>query len=281
MILVLDACTVSYLYNVFQDDSLIKLLKKCFLEVYICSEVITEVNDNKFSYLTLYESKEQVIQLLSDINLNQFLSEHDKSKSECKPLIRKFSAAKGLVLRELDGEFHCALLSLYLSRWGEDKLYENLNAILFATDDYGATKLYSQLVATNQIGIIIDSIDIVVILHLKELLTKATLIRYIEGLINLNNRDIKVLKSKIEVAKELEKGNTKHQLALSTLMEYLINAEMQSLKDCLYHNSFKSLLKKYENIKTAIKELETETPRFDYLKERRAEIIEDLVWNIS
>jgi hypothetical protein len=281
MVLVLDACTISYLVNVFQDDSLIKHTKKAFTQVYVCSEVINEVNNNKFSYLDLYDSKEHVLQLLADINLRELLSDHDRNKSECKPLIRKFSAAKGLALREMDGEFHCALLSLYLSRWGQEDFNEQINSVLFATDDEGAKELYSQLVAHNQVGVIVDSVDIVVILHLKALITKSTLIRYIEGLINLHRRGIGILKGKIEAVKKLERGNAKHELALTSLMELLTNAEIDELKDSLYNHSYKTLFKKYDSIKTGIKELELGTQRFNYLKERRIEVIDDLIWKIS
>ena len=280
MILILDACTILNLVNVYQDDRLLKLLRNCFKEIYIASEVIAEVDDNKSAYSHLYESPDTLKQLFTELKLREYLSDLDKDKIECFKFAKNFAKIKHLEFREADGEFHSTLLSLYLSRWGKTSFVENNNKILFATDDEGAKELYQNMFYTNQIGAIIDSIDIVCILYLKSLLSKALALSCIEGIIALYNSELDSVIKEIEIVRKKESNSAKNQINLTTLMEYVRAIQVAEVERISLTNNYKKLYDDHPALKSSVKNFTKNTlgPKFQYLKIRHDEIRNDLLW---
>lgn len=281
MIIVLDACTISNLLHIVQDGSLIKLLNKSFTKVCVTREVITEVNDNKFVYLPYYDnSRETINQVIADLKLNDYISELDKDKHECAPFIRRFAINMGATIKEDAGEFQSALLSLYLSRWGENCFMENNNRILFATDDYRANQLYKNLFSTNQIGVIIDSVDILSIFYLKGLLTKKKLLKNIDALIQLYWSPLNRLRQTISKIKVKEvKGNA--QSCLTNLMDMSLDYQIEKVFDTLHDGGYRSLYNTFPKLKEAVKNLadigiERKTA---YLRERYKIVSNSLLWD--
>ena len=169
MILVLDACSISNMINVFQDDSLLIEIRKCFKEVYITPEVIQEVINNKADYIEFYKNRWiEMNELYHRLDFNNYVYKDDHGKKDCVHFITKFADLKSLPFKKTSGEYYSSLLSLYISRLGLTEFAENANKILFVTDDAKAEKSYKALFSTNQIGNIIDSVDILLILYLRD-----------------------------------------------------------------------------------------------------------------
>jgi hypothetical protein len=281
MILVLDACTISNLLHIVQDDSLIKLLNRAFSKVYITKEVIKEVDNNKFMYLPYYNnSRETINQLISDLKLNAYISDCDKDKYECTPFIKKFAIAINESFKDDEGELQSALLSLYLSRWGDISFMENNNKILFATDDDKANRLYIKLFSTNQIGHIIDSVDLLSIFYLKGLITKKDLIKNVDAIIQLYWFPLNRLKQVIVNMKNKDlKGNT--QSYLTSLMEFCIDYQIEKIFDTLHDNGYKKIYSSIPQLKEAIKNLNEANGvrKVAYLKERHKIVSNNLIWD--
>lgn len=281
MFLVLDACTISNLIHIVQDDSLFRLLKKSFSCIYITTEVIAEVEKNKFANLSYYDnSRESVNQLITDIRLNDYISNLDKDKYDCVSFLRKFARFENRQLKEQDGEFYCALLALYLSRWGIENLMEYNNKILFATDDSRAEQLYLKLFSTNQIGSIIDSIDLLSIFYLKGFFSKKELLNKINSIIEIYWSQLHDTKSLISEIKET-RLSTRHQLCLTSLMEMVLNYEFDKISDSFHENGFKNLYQDFPKLKVLLKELvETRSERkLSYLRGRHKELSNDQLWS--
>jgi hypothetical protein len=283
MILVLDACTISNLLNAYQNDSLIRQLHKCFSEIYIAKEVISEVEANKFAYLHLYESRQEIRELISQVKLSEYISSLDTDKHECLSFTRRFASKKGLQFNESDGEFQSSLLSLYLSRWGKDEVFENNNKILLATDDARAELQYQKLFSSNQIGAIIDSVDLIVIFHIRGLLTKPQLLSYVDSIRNLYNSGLNELRKELVTVKKRESGSSKNQLLLSNLIELLSDNKLTDLQQTVSEGEYKKIYKHHGKLKENIKNVSrfNMEKKLRYLNERRSEIIDDLIWGIK
>ena len=283
MILVLDACSISNLINVFQDDSLLLEIRKTFKQVYITREVIKEVNDNKADFIEFYRGRwDDLEELYSKLALTDFVYEDDKGKKECVSFLTKFSEAKKMSFNKSDGEYYSSLLSLYISRLGEVNFGENTNKILFVTDDARAEKLYNELFAVNQIGNIIDSIDIVVILYLKNKIAKSRVIQYIEGLFSLYNRDLNKLRFILNGIDVKNKSNLKQRLITEELRQLLYDGNIAELISSLGNPRFRKYLSDNKKVKMNIEKLSGSTyqKKIPSLKSRKGEIINDLVWKV-
>lgn len=281
MILILDACTISNLIHVFQDDTLFKSLPRAFPKIYVCKEVIKEVQDTKEDYRDYYSGKWDTLEsLYSSITLQNYMTPEDDDKLECQPILLKYFLHENLPHKH-NGEFYSSLLSLYISRLGVKAFSENTNQILFATDDAKADLVYRKFFHCNQIGSIISSIDLVIIMYLKNILTKKKVLSYIEGLYPLYSRDINSFKSMIKriLKKEKEPGFV---LGLNTIDEYLSNGDFKDLLATLESASFRKLYRKHYSIKEKIKSINIYSFRdkFDFLKMKHNEFKNELVWKV-
>ncbi|HTE23651.1 hypothetical protein [Flavitalea sp.] len=281
MILVLDACTISNLLHIVQDNSLIKLLDKSFENVFITKEVIAEFGSSKFVYLSYYDnSRETLNQLISDLHLSDYVSELDSIKYECIPFVRNFAIVSGQTLKESDGEFQSALLSLYLSRWGENDFMENSNRVLFATDDGRANTFFIELFLSNQIGTIIDSIDILCIFYLKGLITKKHLLKNVDAILGLYSSPLNELKQTISRIKERDiKGI--FQSYLTNLLDMLYENQLESVFDTLHEGGYKKMYADFPKLKDLIRKLSVNgiNGKAAYVKSRYDFISNNLLWD--
>jgi hypothetical protein len=283
MILVLDACSISNLINVFQDTSLLAEIRKCFKRVYITREVIKEVNDNKHAYLELYKNRwNDIDELYDKLCLSDNIHEDDADKSQCISFLTKFSHAKKLDFKTGDGEYYSSLLALYISRWGIADFAENTNKVMFVTDDARAEVAYNTLFATNQIGSIIDSIDILVILYLKSKITKKRVLQYIEGLFGLYNKELNQLRFILNGIDIKEKNNLKQRLITENLRQLLYDGNIPGLLNSLGEARFREYFSDHKKVKEVINKLSpiTYQKKIPSLKERKNEVMNDLIWKI-
>lgn len=159
---VLDACSIINLIHIDEDDILIKRLK--YLNIIICERVFKEVKSNAYKRLTIdqtisKEDKKNYIKII-DQKINIF---------------RKYQVFDNVIINDLgndfidqvkelskysknNGELYSSALSLYKSRLESTKLF-------FHTDDFPAKDEFSSFFATQQIGHIEDTSDLLLLLY--------------------------------------------------------------------------------------------------------------------
>lgn len=282
MILVLDACTISNLIHAFQDTSLIKELRKCFSEIYISQEVLKEVQDNKKQYLSHYKNNWDILeQLYIDIRLYDYLHVKDKNKVECEELVRAFILSRGAIYK-LNGEYYSSLLALYVSRDGITELNQNIRTILLATDDLKAEATYQDLFKSNQIGSIINSIDIITILYLKDCITRSRAIQYIDSVYMLYSSTLNQLRIEIQDIKKNVRLDSQSQIVFSMLLELINDGKNDKIEDYTSIPKHKKIIDKHKKIKEYLREIPNnyDSNVLSRLKERRKDFKTGLIWKL-
>ncbi|MFL1684401.1 hypothetical protein [Coprobacter secundus] len=148
--IVLDTCTILNLLRIDEDDEFLykKLIK---LNINICQKVFEEANKN---INTKHFSNSQKKYISSHIPYfgTYILTCDERFESEYKAKIKQFCNYK-----KENGEFYSALISLYLCRDKNCRLY-------FYTDDHPAKNIFDSYFSYQQIGVIGDTIDLLVFL---------------------------------------------------------------------------------------------------------------------
>lgn len=279
MFLILDACTISNLINVFHDTSILSLVRKTFGEVYITQEVFDEVYKNLTKLKFLYnENWDELNETYKECKLHEIISGLDKDKKECNSFFIKYCLGKQLTFKE-NGEYFSTLLCFYLSRMGEIDFCENINNILFVTDDAKAETLYQDFYSRNQIGIIIDSIDIIIILYLKNVITKFKAISYIEGLFNIYRVNFISVKLEIERIRKKE-TDVRFQSLITKLIEIISSPNLEEANIIFQDENLQKLFNRHKKLKHKVKSLKdgNNTVQLNYIRERFFELKNDLIW---
>ena len=160
---ILDACTFINILNIDDNQFLLKKLDK--ININICETVFKEVQINGKIKIEKTEFKDKLSKLTA-------LRERDENISSLRKYIitnRKietdiddidfFKKIKLLVNYSKDnGEFFSTALGFYLSRYCEMKIF-------FHTDDVPAREKFQEYFLYHQIGIIEDSIDLLILLY--------------------------------------------------------------------------------------------------------------------
>lgn len=148
--IVLDTCTILNLLRIDDDEFLYKKLMK--LEINICQSVFEEANRN-VKTKTFSDSQKKYISSHTP-QLVPFIVRCDEQfEKEYKACIQEFCDYK-----KWNGEFYSTLISLYLCRQKHCRLY-------FYTDDYPAKRVFDSFFNYQQIGVIGDTIDLLVFLY--------------------------------------------------------------------------------------------------------------------
>jgi len=222
---VLDACAVINLLQAFDDDSYFGLIESEFTRVFIAQEkVIEEIHRNKYDNLLTPASKEDERSLqLRRQEIDDIISRRvrnyvfPKDTVECQNFLSKATG-----YRKKNGEFYSVALSLYLSRMdGVEKICEQLLDVHFVTDDLGVSNDFGTFFRVNQIGNLIDSIDIMTILYLRGRITKADLENFCFTLKSLYSRTHAELIKRIKLAQNVEK-DTRISSLLTSIVDYLV-----------------------------------------------------------
>lgn len=148
--IVLDTCTILNLLRIDDDEFLYKKLMA--LNINICKTVYDEIyknvrtktfSDDQKKYISAH-----VPYLASKIEKCELQFEEDYKKD-----IQKFCNYK-----KENGEFYSTLISLYICRKEKCRLY-------FYTDDYPAKNTFESFFNYQQIGVIGDTIDLLIFLY--------------------------------------------------------------------------------------------------------------------
>ena len=148
--IVLDTCTILNLLRIDEDEFLYKKLIK--LEINICQSVFDEANRNVRTK-TFSENQRKYISSHTPQLVPFIIRCDEQFEKEYKACIQEFCAYK-----KENGEFYSMLISLYLCRQKHCRLY-------FYTDDYPAKCVFDSFFNYQQIGVIGDTIDLLVFLY--------------------------------------------------------------------------------------------------------------------
>jgi hypothetical protein len=180
-----------------------------------------------------------------------------------------------------NGEYYSASLALYLSRVGAENFYENLLSIVFVTDDAPAEQDLKEFFQINQIGTIINSIDLMTVFYLKERITQNELIGYCKALKDLYAKELSFIKNEVESLKKSEK-NIKIQMALSQILFFLEDGKYDELKKLGGQKSFKKIWQSNKRLKRLINDIDTNKLRrkIRSIDERIRQIKNESIWKV-
>ena len=155
-IFVFDACTVINILRIDTENVLYEYLKS--LDIHISSLVYKEIKKNIFKKNIDKESSERISTILPLIPSNFKVHNDDDTINVIGRNF--FNKIKEYVKHQKkeNGELMSSILSLQLSR-AED------SSIFFVTDDYPSKKQFLNFFSLEQIGQLLDSVDLLLILH--------------------------------------------------------------------------------------------------------------------
>lgn len=154
---VIDACTLINLLRVDEDDNfLYKHLLS--LDMHISETVYNEIKKNVFKNAISEVDAKRIRILLPSIPENFKLHQDEEIKNDVGfTFFEEIRTYVGHVKKN-NGEFISCVLALILSRCNESK-------VCFLTDDYPAKKEFTRFFKIQQIGLIEDSIDLLLMLY--------------------------------------------------------------------------------------------------------------------
>lgn len=155
--IVIDACTLINLLRIDEDDNFLYKHLKSF-EVHIAETVYNEIRKNVFRNAISKTDEKRIDTLLPLLPLEFKLHQDEEIKrivgNEYFEQICSFSGHT----KKFNGELISSVLALVLSRFEESK-------VCFLTDDFPAKEEFSSFFTIQQIGLIEDSIDLLLMLH--------------------------------------------------------------------------------------------------------------------
>ena len=281
MILVMDACTIINLLQSVLDEKYFSYIEKLF-QIYITQIVFKEIEKNKHKNISQkdWEIKKEIDRIIYS-QVRKYIYDGEDF-NECHKVLK--NATNYLKVR--DGEFDSTALSLYLSRQGKEEFCEHLLKIYFVTDDSKAVEDFRYFFKINQIGQIIDSIDIITLLYLKESIpiTKKDLLDYCVSLKASYNKTIRFLIEKIEKIEKHYDNDPIEQLILTELIGFFASnnasEKFEEIKRKKVFNKFKRKDKKFRELIKEIEEfLRSKTTNKIMQIEKRIKNLEN-IWKI-
>lgn len=155
--IVIDACTLINLLRIDEDDNfLYKHLKS--LDVHISETVYNEIKNNIFKNAISKTDEKRIKTLLPLFPAVFKLHQDEDIKKDAG--IQYFEQIRSYAghTKKYNGELISSVLALVLSRYKESR-------VCFFTDDFPAKNEFCRFFQIQQIGLIEDSIDLLLMLH--------------------------------------------------------------------------------------------------------------------
>jgi len=186
---VLDTCTIINLLRIDEDDEfLFKNLKNLNLNISDC--VYNEVQKNVNKKPLTKEQKDYITQRLPSFAAH-IISPDKKFKDDYLAELKKFCN-----YTKENGELHSTLLSLHICRKEGSRLF-------FYTDDFPAKRQFAPYFSYQQIGIIGDSVDLLLFLYWSVLdFKEKRLNKYLQNLYSEYATPLKDFSNKITTNKD-------------------------------------------------------------------------------
>lgn len=281
MIAVVDACTVLNLLQTVLEEKYILHLQGLFEELVVHPTVFGEIQKNKHKNLGNDEDR-SIIDDLIKAHIVKYVNRevpYSEDFKICCDILKK--ATKHLDTEE--GEYLSTALALYLrGRIENDAFNTNVLQVYFISDDIRAKDEFNYFFRINQIGQIIDSIDILTICYLKNYIPKKELSDFCLSLKAIYNRETEPLINKIKQIQEIEREDVQIQQILSKMIELIYKSEISKLDQLRGDRIFKKLCKKERSVETLLEQFIKANPqkRIEYIEKRRREIEDDYIWQI-
>lgn len=155
--IVIDACTLINLLRIDEDDNfLYKHLKS--LDVHISETVYNETKTNIFKNAISEADAKRIKTILPFFPIVFKLHQDEEIKKDIGIEFYEQILSYSGHTKKFNGELISSVLALVLSRREDSK-------VSFITDDFPAKKEFCQFFAIQQIGLIEDSIDLLLMLH--------------------------------------------------------------------------------------------------------------------
>ena len=261
--IVIDACTLINLLRIDEDDNfLYKHLKS--LEVHVAETVYNEIKKNIFKN-AISETDEKRIDILLPLLPSEFEFHLDEvvKKDVGNEFFEQICSFSGHT-KKFNGELISSVLALVLSRCEESK-------VCFVTDDFPAKEEFIPFFTIQQIGLIEDSIDLLLMLHWsKSDFTKIKLENALSDLKAEYNRTQNAFVGKIVKLKpRFQKGNE-------------IRKIIENIEDSFYNkrniDEYKKFLKDIERVNDKrIKECLSAFPNLS----KQPEIVEKIDFTLN
>jgi len=280
---IIDACAFINLIGACDDDKYLDFLEYEFKKIFVAKDkVADEIQDNMFkNFLNLESSRrEEIEEIIYQRVRAKYICWEDTK--DCQDFLSQITQYP-----KRNGEFFSVALSLYLSRVGGEgkELCEKLFAVHLVTDDLGISNDFGEFFRINQIGNILDTIDIVTFLYLRERITKGDLENYCISLKSLYSRALAELEAQLEKIRQHEK-DVKLISFFSEIMNILQydNTEPldQKWKDFTRENSsiHRRAKQKYSNFFNLVEDYITDGSlnQIARIEERRKQIVH--IWKL-
>lgn len=252
MNIILDACTAIHLLqtDIKKNDStdelsfhkdFFKLLNKLEEKIIILPKVLDEIKDNVGKNLQEYRYR-KFLDVHIERDFHKLVEYIDEYK-EVIPFVKSSNK-----YNDDNGELHCTSYALYKSRYLNDTLYENF----VFTDDDGAINDFEDFFKINAMGSMLTTIDLLIILYRKNIITKNVVLDFAINLKRLYVVDLNKLLKLIDnaVLSGAKKGIQEKAL-LSTVRHLLNSTRFNEISDKLLEHS-----KLYASIKSNNKEFD-------------------------
>lgn len=224
---VIDACTLINLLRIDEDDNfLYKHLLS--LDMHISETVYNEIKKNIFKNAISEADAKRISIIIPSIPIEFKLHQDEEIKNDVG--LQYFEQILTYVghVKKNNGEFISSVLALELSRCNESK-------VCFLTDDYPAKKEFTQFFEIQQIGLIEDSIDLLLMLYwLKSDFSKNKLETILFDLRSEYKRTQKAFVSQIiRLKTRFKKGENIRKIIDSIENSYFYSKDPKKYEECL------------------------------------------------
>jgi len=279
MVCVLDSCSILNLLNSFADERILKNITKVFEQVYVSKYVYDKEIFNKTHRYKDWHN--DVYNLYYNAGIEKF--RYLDGLNDVENFVNKFCKRNAINFKK-DGEYYSTLTALQISRFNlpDSDFNSKLQRVLLVTDDAPAKADYDFLFENNQIGSIISSVDLVIILYIKNVIKNIKEVKdYISNCITLYNRELTDFH--IELKKLASNSrNIKENQLITNLIGLLNDNDYEQIQSTPKNPQYRDFYKNNPAIKVKIAELKNLTfkTKIPELRERKKSIHRDLIWKI-
>lgn len=225
--IVIDACTLINLLRIDEeDDFLYKYIKS--LNVHITETVHNEVKRNILKNAISEVDSKRIQKLLPSIGNDFVLHKDEEIKRDVGTEMFEQIISYTVHKKKINGELMSSVLALILSRQEESK-------ICFLTDDFPAKKELDFFFKVQQIGLIEDSIDLLLMLHWSKTdFSKKRLEQKLHDLKSEYNRvQNTFVKNVVKIKSSLRRGTKERNIIEEIERAYFYSKNMVNFKDLL------------------------------------------------
>jgi len=282
MYLILDACTIINLLQIdlicedeecrLEYDYLSRIVNTNF-KIKVIEKVFQEVQNN-YSANLQYRYQKKSLEKYINTDLKVIIS--TGIDTEVFQSLLDFIKTSTNYIKD-NGELHSTAYALYLSR------YENSNNYLmlqthFVTDDDGAYNDFVNFFYQNQLGNIFSTLDLLMLLHLKNIFTFQHVIKFA---LDLKKQYVTTLNASLERIENLQKKSlpTKIIATLSSLHFSINQLDLDKIKAIMLNRNYQIIKRQDSNLDSLLTSLITSDFKKVALIDEKINSLKKLYWS--